>query len=429
MVEKEFACPHCRRPAPLTEFRNMGSGMLRCRSCRSDFPDPNAYRREISYADCDSLKPVTRFPYSLSGKNVRIHVPQDYMALLVSNTGGRLWLEAEDNVVDDQPEGFQLFYVCLKPQVQWGTRSLKEFGAYGTAKLSVSREYIRRFCGPDGSLSGLDHRLKSLVDMHITSCVQKEIEHGNIAYLEHRSGYSGMPGFLTEGVHLISIDPKGFRNADGIGTFPRLQSGSRAEDSLSSPLPPKTRIELLQPSRKQYTVRNGTEELFIRKDMRTQRHKAGEIIDPKSLADVARVLRFHVKEFSLPYGWGLFNLTGTLSGYFSSYGTVSFYIDSTELLSQLLRKTHSWEEFEEHFFDDVFRKELSYALKDVVGQYTGTRHIAPEGITGQLSAMSLELTALLNGEDASGRTPAFRQYGLRVDRIDILQIDFYTVRR
>ena len=92
MPTNDFVCPLCRYKAPLALFENMGEGQMRCRRCRSKFPDPNAYSAGVAYADCDSRRAVTRFPFSMNGSaGAVIRVRDGYMAL-ISSGGQRRWV-------------------------------------------------------------------------------------------------------------------------------------------------------------------------------------------------------------------------------------------------------------------------------------------------------------------------------------------------
>ena len=145
MAISEFTCPHCMYHAPLPYFVNEDDSKMKCMRCRSRFDDPNAYLADITYADCNCLRPVTRFPFALKGENTIIHVRDGYMALIVGAAGVRLWIEEKNCHITNMPDGFQLYFVCLKPNVTWGTDSLEKFGVYGNAQLSISQEYVKEF--------------------------------------------------------------------------------------------------------------------------------------------------------------------------------------------------------------------------------------------------------------------------------------------
>ena len=74
MEATRFTCPHCLYEAELHMFENMANGKLKCRRCRSEVQDPNAFSAQRTYADCDSHRAVTRFPFHLNGKDAMIRV-------------------------------------------------------------------------------------------------------------------------------------------------------------------------------------------------------------------------------------------------------------------------------------------------------------------------------------------------------------------
>ena len=434
MATNSFSCPHCGYEAPLAWFENVGEGDLKCRRCRSRFPDPNAYLPGMAYADCDFLRPATRFPFSLDGASAMIHVREGYMALLSGGGGVRVWIEGPDCPVKDLPGDSHIYYVCLTPTVPWGTSGVEEFGVYGTAQLSLSRDYVKSFFGIDGSVSELEEHLRKLVNERVTEYVRSEIERNNINSLEHRDDYQRTLGTLEEGVSLTRIRPLGFRNAKGkTGSFSSVVSRDtqtgRSEPTVLLPTPPPP-AEILKPPKKSYEIGSGVEELLLRGNSRPERHKAGERMDAERLRDVQKLIRYRSKEFELPFGWGVYNQTRPVSGYYSAQGTVSFYIDSTERLGLALDKTKSWKDFEDQFFTNVFKSEVSFWLRELLNSRFGRKDFDPNRIEDYLSAMSVELTDVLNGEGrAAGKEPAFRRFGLRVKQTDILGIDFYSVRR
>ena len=169
--------------------------------------------------------------------------------------------------------------------------------------------------------------------------------------------------------------------------------------------------------------------MLIRKNTRPERHKARERIDANTLNGAEKLVRYLKKEFDFPYGWGIYDQPRPISGYYSAQGTISFFVDSTERLSLLLAKTRSWQEFEDQFFINVIKKELSSTLRDILNARIGRPGFDEQRIGDYLSTMSVEMTNLLNGEGSSAREPAFRMHGLRVKQADILSICFYTDRR
>ena len=87
-------------------FDNIDNGKLKCRRCRNTADDPNAYGAESTYADCDSRRVVTRFPFALDGRDAVIQVRQGYMALAVGNDGSTIWLRQLKNRISNMPHGF-----------------------------------------------------------------------------------------------------------------------------------------------------------------------------------------------------------------------------------------------------------------------------------------------------------------------------------
>ena len=429
MATSDFTCPLCGYKAPQPLFENVDEDQLRCRRCRGTFADPDAFSASASYADCDSLRPVTRFPFALHGDNAYIHVRDGYMALVVGG-GQRRWVSARDCHITDLPGSIQVYYVCLSPQVTWGTQGIREFGAYGAARFSMTEEYVRAFYDGNGQVLALDDHLRRTMSHYATNFVRAEIDKQNIGLLERQDDYMGMLGEVEKGLSLVQIMPMGYRNAGGrVGTFSYYISGYEPEEPAAPQKESKPPVELLTPPKPTYTVREGVEEVFWKGRDRMERHKAGEVIGADSLRDVKRVFRFRRKEFDLPYGWGLYNQAHSASGYFSAQGTISFYIDSTVRLGELLSESKSWKEFDGQFFTNVLKKELSTAMKTIVGDISRKEDFDPEKMNSYLSAMSVSLTSLLNGEGLFGREPAFRQYGLRVKGADILGVTFYAVRR
>ena len=84
-----LTCPNCRYEAPAYSFVRLENNMLKCRRCRGSFDDPEAYKREISYADTDSTRVVNHFPFELSGLVSEIHVPDGYLAYVVGTSEQR----------------------------------------------------------------------------------------------------------------------------------------------------------------------------------------------------------------------------------------------------------------------------------------------------------------------------------------------------
>ena len=430
MSASNLTCPHCMFEAPLYLFDNIDGTKLRCRRCRSTFDDPNTYEPDITYADCDLRKAIYRFPFFMNGKNSIIKVRDGYIAMIVSHDGRERWLNAGDYRITDMTDGFQLYYVCLTPHIIWGTKDITAFGAYGTATLSVSSKYVQTYCNKGGKIISLDDNLKKLVDWCVTTFIRDEIAHGNVALLEQRTRYLNTLGTLTDGVNMIRIDPGGFRNAEGkTGSFPSFSTAAaQIEEEEVHPeihLP----VESIRIPWDGYTVRRGAEDVIITATNRPERHKSGDEVSPNQLQNARKLYRFRTKQFEFPYGWGIYNHPLASKEFFAANGTISFYVDSTEIMSDILKKTDSWKEFEEQLFAGAIKPELSTAIGEILNVYIGTKGVDPSRIRDHLSAMSIDLTNLLNGEGPNGGNPVFKKYGLRVSQLDIMNIELYFDRR
>ena len=430
MQTSDFICPHCMYQAQLSMFENVGGDEMRCKRCRSRFRDPNAYGMETAYADCDSVRPVTHFPFSIGGKSALIHVREGYLAFLVRTGGERQWIQERDFRLADVSDETQLYYVCLSPRICWGIGGLKAFGAYGSARLSISAGCVMRFCEAEGQILSLEARLKQSVNRHIARCIQTEINRQSTSLLENRDVYMGMTGTLEDGVSLVRIEPRGFRNAAGkTGFFPSYLTAADAPDAAEPPSLYRPPVEIIHPPKSAYTVKSGVEEVFCFSTAKLRRHKAGESVDTEQLRGVETLIRYKSKTFDYPFGWGIYNQPLASHGFYSAQGVISFYIDSTERFGLLLYKAKTWRNFEFQFFTDILKKELAEALREITAARIGGQNFQPQKITGYLSALSVDLTNALNGESASAKGPVFRQYGLRVKQADILGVNFYDVRR
>ena len=429
METTHFTCMHCGYDAPLPLFENMSGGMLKCKRCRSLVQDPKAFSAAKTYADCDSRRPVTRFSFQLNGKDTIVRVRPDYMALLVGNDGTKRWLTQANEPITNMLHGFQLYYVCLKPQISWGIQDIDEFGAYGVARLSISRDFVERLCNREGHVQGLEEQLRAMTVRRIAEHSRALVRKHNQAILRHSDGYISMLGVLDAGVSLTKIELKGYREADNHPVTLILHTEHAVREQEKPAVVGCKPAEKANLPRKDYRIENGVEEVFIRNDGRVERHKAGELIPAASLAPVAKRLRFFAKQFDFNNGWGLYNQVSSFTGFYAAHGTISFYVDSTELLSLLVVKPSSWDAFAEEFFSNVLRKELSAALQSVLESRISEKDFSPVRISQYLSTMSVDMTLLLNGESQPARKPAFRQYGLRVKSIDIDHMDFYAARR
>ena len=430
MPESNYTCPLCGYEAPLAQFTGADDGMIRCRRCRSLSRDPNAYSPDCAYADCDSTAPVSRFPFALGGKRAVIRVREGYLALMVREDGSASWITEAETRLDGSSGAFRLYYVCLSPRLNWGTRGVKEFGAYGTARLRLSREYVMENCPAEGSLLTLEENLEETLIRFLTAFVESELRQGHTAQLEHPDGYTGALGRLRDGITLRSVTPLGFRSASGHPfTIPGSAEPEERAEAEAPAAPVRAPLAQVRIPQVSYTVKNRTEEVFFRGDGRTERHKAGEAISPDALRNVERMVRFQAKEFDLPCGWGVFNQPCGDGRYFAANGTVSFVVDSTEKLASLFIRTRDWADFEEQFFSDILRRELSAALRTLLGSRAGGVPSGSEALRGSLSSLSVELVNRLNGESVPASEPAFRRFGLRVRQIDILDLNLYSDRR
>lgn len=429
MEATRFTCPHCLYEAELHMFENMANGKLKCRRCRSEVQDPNAFSAQRTYADCDSHRAVTRFPFHLNGKDAMIRVRQGYMALLVGNDGTRRWLKEPNHHITNMPFDFQLYYVYLKPQISWGSQGIEEFGAYGIAHLALSQDYVEAFCEREGNVQTLEEHLRALTVRSITDYTRGMVQKNSQSVLKHSDGYISVLGVLEAGVSLTKIELKGYREANNYPVTLMLHTKHATADTEKPAAARHSAVEKAGLPKKDYRIEDGVEEVFILHDGRMKRHKAGEQITADSLEKVEMRLRFFSKELDFASGWGLYNQVGSYTGYYSAHGTISFYIDSTERLSRLVVKPATWAAFEEEFFSNVLKKELSSALKSVLDIRIAQEGFDPARINEYLSTMSVSISDLLNGETNPPRKPAFMQYGLRVKRIDIDNVNFYTSRR
>ena len=424
-------CPHCLFEAPRQMFGNAGSGMLRCKRCRTQMNDPDAYNPDTTYADCDSICVMERFPFFLNGLNTVIYIRDGYMALVVGDDGSKRWFKDRRNLVTDMLGSFQLYYICLKPQIVWGIAPTESFGAYGTAQLSLRPEYVEAFCSQNDCVTSLEEHLHALLIEHITKHARTVIDMHNAAQLRSVEGYKHALGLLEFGVSVTKIELEGYRDAGFHAVIPsppvESKNGKMQEDKHR--LKKRATVEILKATNDEYVIADEVEEVFIRSRGKTERHKAGEIINAKILRHSSVRVRFFSKEFEFSNGWGVYDQRCCVEGYFSANGTISFYIDRTELLAKLVAKTADWEEFEEEFFKNVLREKIAAGLKYLLDMRLAQNKLEVEQVNDDLSALSVEMTTLFNGENERICNPAFAQYGLRVKSIDIDNIDFYLVRR
>lgn len=424
-----FTCSHCGYQAPLHLFGNTSDGHLKCRRCRSLVPDPHAFSADITYADCDSRRVVTRFPFQLNGRDAIVRVRPDYMALLVGNDGTQRWLTEPSQHITDLPHGFQVYYVCLKPQILWGVAEIAEFGAYGVAHLSLSQSYVKDVCNQDGHIQHLEEHLRALTCRKITNYSRTLVQRHNQSILRQSDGYISALGVLDTGVSLIRVELKGYRDGDNHPVTLAQPTGQAAAAPEKKMDVCRSPIEKAAIPKRDFRIEDGVEEVFIRPDGRTARHKAGELIAVAALPANTRRLRFCSKQFDFNHGWGIYNQICSRTGYYAAHGTVSFYIDSTERVSILTDKAGRWDAFVEEFFSNVLKREFANALGAVLETRLSEPGFDPAKISNHLSAMSVDMTLMLNGELPQAGEPAFRRHGLRVKRIDIDQLDFYDSGR
>lgn len=428
-MNMHVTCPHCKYEAAMNCFDEIKGTKLKCKRCRSEFDDPHAYKQDVSYADCDFRKPAFRFPFHLDGRNSCVKVRNGYAALIVGNDGRERWLPPGEYKVTDMTNGFQLYYICLEPQILWGTKSEESFGAYGSATLSVSLEYAEAFYAKERNILRLDDNLKKMVDWCISSFVHNEISHGNISLLESRAHYENTLGILAKGVSLIHIELGGYRNAKGktgyfhFSTVPFNHEDEEKCQGIHLP------IEYMRIPGDGYKVKQGYEDVLVTAAGKRERHKSGDQVEASRLQNARKLFRFHSKQFEFPDGWGIYNNKLTSGKFFSANGTISFYVDNTEIMSGYLATTKNWKEYESQFFEGVLKPQMSTAIGSIITEYTGMRGLDSFNIRNYLSEMSIVLTNALNGENAYGSEPVFRKYGLRVSRADIMDIDIYHDRR
>lgn len=405
--------------------------MLKCRRCRGSFDDPEAYKREISYADTDSSRVVNHFPFELSGLVSEIHVPDGYLAYVVGTSEQRGLLRSGTHRIEGVHSNLQVYYVCLNPRVIWGSTGINEFGVYGTAQLALTEKYVQdRSIQDSNFLYTLEDDLRKLLRDYMSAYVKKRLKQVGAAVLIQQNGYDGAYGILTDGVRLVRVFPQGYRNA-GISSN-TIASAIDYYDTQDVPViqerikPPIT-IEKL-PIRP-YTISKNSEEVFLYSAGKYERHKAGEQIDTKTLSGIKQLIKFTSKEFDFPYGWGIYRQTCALGGTYSANGTVSFYVDSTYKIGTLVAQSGGFDRFSEQFFNDVLRKELAEKLKPLISRLSSRQGFDVSRINSSLSALSVDLVDALNGEGNTAGQNVFTRYGLRVSRLDILDISFSSYGR
>ena len=429
MSANTITCPHCLYEAPSSYFEIANSGELKCRRCRSSFRDPDPFHAGVDYADCAGSRAVTHFPYSLNGSRSEIHVRKGCLALLICNDGSRLWLTAPRNPVTNLDTGFQLYYISLNPTVLWGTDKNLAFSVHGRAQLSLTPEFVQTFCSVDGGHMNLENYLKRLVNAQLTRYVSRALTNHKADVLERRDEYLSAAGTLEDGVTLVRIEPLGFCASGRSGSFPAVSARPASPVAEDAP-PPENRqpVETFKP-KNSYVIKDGTEEVFYFGPDRIERHKAGEKIDTEKVRGAKQLLRYEAKTFDLSCGWGVYNQTCLSGSYYSANGTASFYIDNTQNITKWFCEDGNckyWYQFEDKFFGNVFKQEVSEALKSILGHYAAMRDFDPQNMSRYLSAMSVELLKALNGESTEAGSHVIRDFGLRVKRIDVLDLTIYS---
>lgn len=432
MGVSNITCRNCLYEAPMCMFERKEHGRIKCRRCRGDFDI--SYERNATYADCDSNKPITCFPFKLNGNNSKVYVRNGYAAFVLGHDGKISWLKDAENEISYMMDGFRLYYVCLAPQITWGTVNLPRFGAYGIAHLVLESKYVESCLNGINDIRGFEKKLKTLVSNHITDYALQLVQQHDIALLRTNDGYEGALGLLKKdkddnGFSLTKIELMGYHDGDNVeGTF-NVRFQSFCKDEEESFFIPKTLpVTIAKPQQSMYTIEKGIEEVFVlNKKMAV--HKAGEIIDDKKLKGVTHVLRFSTKVFEFCNGWGIYNQMFEDSVHYSAHGTISFLIDDTKLLSSYLIDKTTWAEFAESLFSDVLKNAMSAKLKDALKARASRKDFSVNRIDKELSALSTDVKERLNEETTPHVDPAFARYGLRVSTVEIINITFTSSGR
>ena len=427
MTDGNFVCPHCNYEASISLFDRVGNNMVRCKRCRSEVDDPNAFSPDINYVDCNSHSLLYLFPYQVEGKETVVFVRNGYLALVISTDRKLIWLTEKTNHIPEAIHILHIYFVCLSPRVIWGTKGTKEFGCYGTAQISLTEKYVRDYCKTEDLLKKMEKELKDKIGLFMAEYIENEVARNNTLLLEHKAGYNNALGPVCAGVTIKEIDPIGYRHANGQthSIVQRLNPVAGNDDVQKK----KDPVSVIKLPLTQYTVRKNDEDVFFWKTLKCDRYKAGEEIRPEKLRGVCKGYHFHSKEFDFSNGWGIYNISCSNGGFFSAHGTISFYVDSTAQLGALLYKIKDWNTFEEQFFSSILKKEIASTLKSILDHKIEQGRLDSKTISKQLNAMSFELANRLNAEDSQTRDPPFRTYGLRVKQVDILNIDLYSDRR
>lgn len=413
--------------APISMYDRTGNDLLRCKRCRSEVDDPNAFSPEISYVDCDSHSLVYLFPYLLSADIRKIKIRNGYLALIICEDGTLIWLDKETSNIPSDLNILHIYFICLSPRITWGIRYIKGFGSFGVAQLSLTEQYVEDFCKTEDNVKALEKDLKNKVNNYLSVYVQKEMERNNLVSLEQKNGYNNALRTVVPGIVIKKIDLIGYRHENGQNYIVAQHINPVIENEEVQKK--KVPVSIIKLPLMQYTVRRSNEDVFFRKNGKCERHKSGEEIRPEKLRGVYKGFRFQSKEFDLSNGWGVYNVSRAKGGFFSAHGTISFYIDNTAQLGAFLCRTKDWNTFEEQFFASMLKSEISAALKLILDSKLEQKQVDSKTISKELNAMSFELTNRLNAEDLQTRDPPFRACGLRVKQIDIMNMDLYSDRR
>lgn len=429
MSQIMLVCPNCRYESPASHFQRLDNSLIKCRRCRGSFADPDAYRNEISYADTDSDKLISRFPFEISGLNATVKVPEEYLAY-VSGAGEQPKVfHSGTHHIKGEASRLQVYYICLNPCIVWGSAGTDGFGAYGTAQLSLTAAYVKNGIGAElHSLYALENRLKTLLCNHLSSYLKDRLRQHSAAMLTQPAGYDGALGTIEDGVRLMRIYPQGYIDANhAVSMVHYAADYSEASKDQEKQINIKAPVTIEKLPERPYVVAKGNEEVFLQGLNRYERHKSGEQIEPEKLKGIKQLIRYTAKEFAFPHGWGIYRQTCNIPGLYSANGTVSFYVDSTYKMGTLVAKSGGFERFAEQFFNDVLRKELAEKLKPLLNHLSAKQDFDANRIRSSLSALSVALTEALNGENLSNGQNAFARYGLRVSRLDILDIHFNSI--
>ncbi len=428
MTEKTL-CPLCGYAGASGSFVRRGGGRLSCCRCRQEFADPGAGGARMMYADCDSTRPCTRFPFAVETERVCVKAGESYVAIVWASDGQSSTVMPGKSRIFNRSEALGIDYICLKPHVIWGCGN-DSFGAHGTAVLNLSSKYaLTRFAGESARFEQLEAELESLLREHMKAFIVRQCSLGNAALLTQAGGYSQAAGALCEGVTLERVIPYGYRDAQGRkGRIASAEFLSRAPERPSSPRVeiPSPLVRLALPA-DDYTVRENRE-LVVLIGSESLRHKTGEVLRAGQLTKAEALIEFARKDFTFPFGWGLSGLNSESFGTFSANGDIAFYIDNTAVFARLFSRFHSFGEFCDSLYTSALKSAMAQALQCSVRKYSTLKGFHPEKLKVYLSELSIDLMKRLNGEASDEYEPAFRRLGLRVKSLDIDAMRFESAR-